>query len=112
MRSDPIAEKRKPNPYPGRLYLIFVTLALFSTIGLDYAAARRGEKTYYFATRAARKEAVIIPVPLADSLRRFLGTSGIPAESVEELEDADGTPRIVAHLPLASYEALAAACRQ
>jgi len=106
MRSDPIAEKRKPNPYPGRLYLIFVTLALFSTIGLDYAAARRGEKAYFFASRAARKEAVIIPVPLADSLRRFLGTSGIPAESVEELEDADGTPRIVVHLPLASYESL------
>lgn len=106
MRSDPIAEKRKPNPYPGRLYLIFVTLALFSTIGLDYAAARRGEKAYLFASRAARKEAVIIPVPLAESLRRFLGTSDIPAESVEELEEADGTPRIVVHLPLESYESL------
>src|SRR4030065_1518515 len=107
MRSDPIAEKRKPNPYPGRLYLIFVTLALFSTIGLDYAAARRGEKAYFFASRAARKEAVIIPVPLAESLRPLLGTFSIPAESVEELEDADGTPRIVGHLPPATHRALA-----
>src|SRR4030042_5706924 len=106
MRSNPIAKNRKPSPYPERLYLIFALLALFATLGLDYAAARRGEKAYFFSFPTARKEAAVAPVPLADSVRRFLGTSGIPQESVEELEDTDGTPRIVVYLPLNGYEAL------
>jgi polysaccharide deacetylase 2 family uncharacterized protein YibQ len=106
MRSNPIAKNRKPSPYPERLYLIFALLALFSTLGLDYAAARRGEKAYFFSFPTARKEAAVAPVPLADSVRRFLGTSGIPPESVEELEDTDGTPRIVVYLPLNDYESL------
>jgi polysaccharide deacetylase 2 family uncharacterized protein YibQ len=106
MRSNPIAKNRKPNPYPGRLYLTFALLALFSTIGLDYAAARRGEKAYFFSFPTARKEAAVAPVPLADSVRRFLGTSGIRPESIEELEDTDGTPRIVVYLPLKDYESL------
>lgn len=106
MRSNPIAKNRKPSPYPERLYLIFALLALFSTLGLDYAAARRGEKAYFFSFPTARKEAAVAPVPLADSVRRFLGTSGIPQESVEELEDTDGTPRIVVYLPLNDYESL------
>src|SRR4030042_4103535 len=106
MRADPTAKNQQPNPSPERLVLIFALLALISTIGLDYAAARRGEKAYFFVSRAARKEAAVAPVPLADSVRRFLGTSGIPPESVEELEDTDGTPRIVVYLPLKDYESL------
>jgi polysaccharide deacetylase 2 family uncharacterized protein YibQ len=106
MTFDPITQNRKPDPYPGRLYLIFTLLALVSTIGLDYAAARRGEKAYFFASRAARKEAAVTPVPLADSVRRFLETSGIPSKSVEELEATDGTPRMVVHLPMNEYVTL------
>jgi len=106
MRSDPTAKNQQPNPYPERLYLIFALLALISTIGLDYAAARRGEKAYFFVSRAARKEAAVAPVPLADSVRRFLGTSDIPPESIEETKDTEGIPQIVVHLPLESYESL------
>ena len=106
MRSDPIAKNRRPNPYPGRLYLIFVLLALISCLGLDYTAARRGEKAYFFSFPAVRKPAPVPPIPLAELARRFLGTSGIPSESVEELEEADGTPRLVVYLPLKSYESL------
>lgn len=106
MRSDPIAKDRRPNPYPERLYLIFALLALVSCLGLDYTAARRGEKAYFFSFPAGRKPAPAPPVPLADSVRRLLGTSGIPPESVEELEEADGTPRIEVQLPQKSYESL------
>lgn len=106
MRSDPTAKNQQPNPYPERLYLIFALLALISTIGLDYAAARRGEKAYFFVSRPARKEAAVTPVPLADSVRRFLGTSDIPPESIEETKDTEGIPQIVVHLPLESYESL------
>src|SRR4030042_1036243 len=106
MTFDRITQNRKPDPYPGRLYLTFALLALVSTIGLDYAAARRGEKAYLFASRAARKEAAVTPVPLADSVRRFLETSGIPSQSVEELEATDGTPRMVVHLPMKEFDSL------
>lgn len=112
MTFEPTDKNRRPNPYPGRLYLLFALLALFSTLGLDYAAARRGERAYIFSTRAPRKEAPVADLPLEDSLRKFLETSGIPPERVEELEDMDGTRRIVARLPMKDYESLEAGLDQ
>lgn len=106
MKSEPTAKDRKSNPYPGRLYLLFALLALFSTLGLDYLAARRGEKAHIFSTRAVEKEVPVTPVPLPDSVRRFLETSGIPPGSIEELEEADGTLRMVARLPRKDYKSL------
>jgi len=106
MRSEPPAKNIRPDSYPGRLYLLFALLALFSTLGLDYMAARRGEKAHVFSTRTIEKEVPVTPVPLADSVRRFLQSSGIPPESVEEFEDADGTLRMVAQLPASDYESL------
>jgi len=107
MSFEPSAKKREPDPYLGRLYLIFTLLVLVSTLGLDYVAARRGEKAYFFASRAPRPEVLVTRVPLADSMRRFLGASGLPPGSVEELEDEDGTPRFVAQVPTKDYEPLA-----
>ena len=106
MRSEPPTKNIRPDSYPGRLYLLFALLALFSTLGLDYMAARRGEKAHVFSTRTIEKEVPVTPVPLADSVRRFLQSSGIPPESVEEFEDADGTLRMVAQLPASDYESL------
>jgi len=106
MKSEPTAKKRGWDPYSGRLYLIFALLALFSTLGLDYLAGRRGEKAHFFSTRTIEKAVPVTPVPLTDSVRRFLGTSGIPPESVEESKDADGTLRIVARLPIRDYKSL------
>ena len=106
MRSDPIAKNWRPDPYPKRLYLIFTLLALVSGLGLDYRAARRGEKAYLFSFPSARKEAAVIRVPLADSVRRLLGASGIAPESVEETENADGALQIVVSLPKEDYDSL------
>src|SRR4030043_2218877 len=106
MRSEPPTKNIRPDSYPGRLYLIFALLALFSTLGLDYMAARRGEKAHVFSTRTIEKEVPVTPVPLADSVRRFLQSSGIPPESVEEFEGADGPLRMVAQLPASDYESL------
>jgi hypothetical protein len=106
MSSNPTAPKSKPNPYPRRLYLIFSVLALVSTIALDYTAARRGQKAYFFASRTAPREAPEAAVPLADSVRRFLETSGVPSPWDEHIEPTDGTPRTVIHLPRESYAAL------
>lgn len=106
MRSEPTAKNRKSNPYPGRLYFLFALLAFFSTLGLDYLAARRGEKAHIFSTRTVEKEVPVTPVPLVNSLRRFLESSGIPMGSIEELEEADGTLRMVAQLPIKDYKSL------
>jgi uncharacterized protein len=106
MNSEPTAKNRKSNPYPGRLYILFSLLALFSTLELDYLAARRGEKAHIFSTRTIEKEVPVSPVPLADSVRRFLETCGIPPGSIEELEEADGTLRMVARLPRKDYKPL------
>ena len=106
MRSDPTARNRKSDVYPRRLFLIFILLAFVSGLGLDYMAARRGEKAHIFSFPAARKEAAAVPIPLADSVRQLLGISGLPPGSVEELEDADGVPQIKVRLPLESYESL------
>ncbi len=107
MSFEPSAKKTKRDPYLRRLYLIFALIVLVSTLGLDYVAARRGEKAYFFASRAARPEVLVTRVPLADSMRRILGASGLPPGSVEELEDEDGTPRFVAQIPAQDYESVA-----
>ena len=107
MAFEPTAKKRIVDPYPRRLYLIFSLLALVSALGLDYAAARRGEKAYLFASRPPQGEAAVAAVPLADSMRRFLGASGLPPEAVEESEDADGNLLLTARLPAKDYEPLA-----
>src|SRR4030043_890443 len=99
MRSEPLAKNMRPDSYSGRLYLLFALLALFSTLGLDYMAARRGEKAYVFSTRTIEKEVPVTPVPLADSARRVLQSSGIPPESVEEFEDAAGPLGLAAQPP-------------
>jgi uncharacterized protein len=106
MRSEPTPQNRTSSPYPGRLYLFFALLAVLSALGLDYLAARRGEKAYVFATRAIEKEIPVTPAPLAASVRRFLESSGIPPGSIEELEEADGTLRMAARLPSRDYKSL------
>jgi polysaccharide deacetylase 2 family uncharacterized protein YibQ len=107
MAFEPTAKKKTSEPYPRRLYLIFSLLAIASALGLDYAAARRGERAYLFPPRAPREEAPITGVPLADSVRRFLGASGLPSEVVEESEDADGNLQLTARISTKDYESLA-----
>jgi hypothetical protein len=106
MRADPVAKNRQQDPYPARLYLVFGLLALFTILGLDFTAARRGEKAYFFSPPPPPSEVVAARMPLADLVRRFIRASGIAREAVEELEDADGTPRITVRLARESYEAL------
>jgi polysaccharide deacetylase 2 family uncharacterized protein YibQ len=106
MRPDPTAKTRKSDSYPRRLYLIFILVAFISSLGLDYTAARRGEKAYLFSFPTAPTEALVAPVPLARSLRGLLGTWGLPPDSVEELKDADGSLQIKVRLPLESYKSL------
>jgi polysaccharide deacetylase 2 family uncharacterized protein YibQ len=106
MKLGPNVKDRTPGPHAGRLFLILTLLALLSSVGLDYLASRRGEKAYLFASRAHRTETRLARPPLADSIRGFLGASGIPPESVRELRDEDGSPLFVIQLSPERYAGL------
>jgi len=106
MKLVPNVKDRRPDPHTGRLFLVLTLLALLSILGLDYQASRRGEKAYLFASRAPRTEILLARPLLADSIRRFLGASGIPPESVRELREEDGSPLFVIHLTPESYTGL------
>jgi hypothetical protein len=106
MKLGPNIKDRNQNLYAKHLYLILILLALLSILGLDYIAARRGEKAYFFARRPPRTEYRAVRPILADSMRRFLDLSGIPPESVQELRDKDGSPLFVIHLTKETYAGL------
>jgi polysaccharide deacetylase 2 family uncharacterized protein YibQ len=97
---------RKQSPYSGRLFLALALLAILSILGLDYRASRRGEKAYFFASRAVPIEAPLARPLLVDSIRRFLDAAGMPADSVRELQDEDGSPLFLVHLTPESYAGL------
>jgi len=106
MKLGPNIKDRRPDPHAGRLFLVLTVLALLSVLGLDNLASRRGEKAYLFAPRAPLTETLPARPPLADSIRRFLDSSGIPPESVRELREEDGSPLFVIHLSPESYAGL------
>jgi polysaccharide deacetylase 2 family uncharacterized protein YibQ len=106
MKLGPNIKDRKQSPSTGRIFLILALLAILSILGLDFRAARRGEKAYFFASRALSLEAALARPLLADSIRLFFDASGIPAESVRELKDKDGSPLFIVHLTPESYSGL------
>jgi len=106
MKLGPNVKVRRQNPHSGRLFLALTLLALLSILGLDYMASSRGEKAYFFVSRAPRTEIPIARPLLADSTRRFLDASGIPQESVREFRDEDGSPLLIIHLTPESYAGL------
>jgi polysaccharide deacetylase 2 family uncharacterized protein YibQ len=106
MKLGPNIKDKRPDPHAGRLFLVFALLAFLSVLGLDNLASRRGEKAYLFASRPPLAEILPARPPLADSIRRFLDSSGIPSESVRELREADGSPLFVIHLTPESYAGL------
>lgn len=94
---------KKRSPHPGRIFLAFLLLAIASTLALDYRASRRGEKSYFFPSRAIPIEAPSILRPLAESVLRLLDACGIPEGSVLQLADKDGSPFFMIHLTRESY---------
>jgi polysaccharide deacetylase 2 family uncharacterized protein YibQ len=106
MKAAPPAPERGRNPYPTRLYLLFILIALVSTAGLDFRAARRGEKAYFFRFLAAEKKPTVVLEPLSSAARGYLLGAGIPAESIKEGTDKYGNPQFEVRLPLEGYNRL------
>jgi polysaccharide deacetylase 2 family uncharacterized protein YibQ len=99
-------EHKNQEPFPRRIFLILATLALVSILGLDYRASRKGERAYLFPSRILPVEAPVVRPLLANSVRRFLDTSGISADSVRELRDIDGSPLFLIYLTPERYAGL------
>ena len=92
MKSGPNIKDGKQSSRGTRLYLVLAFFAILSVLGLDYSAAQRGEKAYFFSSRVFPAETPAARPLLAESMRRFLKGSGLPPESVQELRDEDGHP--------------------
>ncbi|MGB7297012.1 MAG: divergent polysaccharide deacetylase family protein [Candidatus Aminicenantales bacterium] len=106
MKPGPNIKDGKQNSRGVQLYLVLAFLSLLSVLGLDYLAARRGEKAYFFSSRVLPAESPAARPLLAGSVRRFLDASGLPPESVQELRDEDGSPLFVIQLTAESYDGL------
>ncbi|MBN2409778.1 MAG: divergent polysaccharide deacetylase family protein [Candidatus Aminicenantes bacterium] len=107
MKSGPSIKDRMQNSTGIRLYLILALLSLLSVLGLDYLAAHRGEKAYFFSAREPRAEPPSAARPfLAESVRLFLDASGLPPGSVRELQDEDGSPLFIVQLSAENYAGL------
>ncbi len=90
---------RQQSPPGRRFYPLLILLSLLSILGLDYLAARRGERAYFFPPRAVRPQ-------LGESVRLFLYASGLSPDSVQEFRDKDGSPLIIIQLTPERYAGL------
>lgn len=106
MNYEPRITDRKPDP-PGRqLYFLLIVLSLLSIVGLDFLAARRGDKAYIFTSREPAIQAPAARPLLAESVRSILEASGVQPESVREVRDEDGFPLFIVQLTPESYAQL------
>ncbi len=103
MKSDSPSHRRRENEQVSRLYWGFILLALFAGLGLDFLAARRGEKAYLFASRPSAGEAEAASRAWTEIVLRRLGESGIPAEDIQETADETGAPILTVSLLSEAY---------
>jgi polysaccharide deacetylase 2 family uncharacterized protein YibQ len=80
--------------YSARLFAAFALVALFSSLGLDYLASRKGEKSYVFSFLAPEKEAPEIPLSLTQTVLPFLKESGLPAGAIQGGQEESAAPQV------------------
>jgi uncharacterized protein len=106
MKPDQPRSEKKEDNSTTRLYTAFALLALFSCLGLDYIASRKGERSYVFPAAAPKIEVSEAPVSLTQMILRFLGESGLPADAIQEGEKEPGIPQVKVRLPRDAYTVL------
>jgi len=104
--------KREPGSRSFRyVYLALTALAALSCLGLDFLAARRGERAYVFAGRSVREAARPATVSLADLAGRLFTESGLLERDIRSDRDEEGQPRYSIELTKESYLQLASPLR-
>ena len=93
--------------YPGRLYLALAALAVFSCLGLDFLAARRGDQAYLFPRREAGEARRPAPPSLAELAGRVFTEAGLAGRDVRSGLDQGGQPRYSIELAEEDYFKLA-----
>jgi polysaccharide deacetylase 2 family uncharacterized protein YibQ len=106
MKPDQTPKGQRGIPSSATLYLIFALLAFFSSLGLDYQAWKKGEKSYLFSVFSPRKVEAVRPAALTDLVLGFLEQNGIPAEAVQVGKDKAGTPQVNVSLSPDAYTGL------
>jgi polysaccharide deacetylase 2 family uncharacterized protein YibQ len=91
----------------GRLYLIFIILAIISCLGLDYLAWHKGQSCLIFSWLLPTKEAVKPQPLLAEVVFNSLEKHGLPRTAVQCSKDRSGADQFRISLPIDSYAGLA-----
>lgn len=107
MKSGRAPDRKRVNPYPVRLYLIFLLMAVVSLSGLDYISWHKGERSFFFTFRerpfqTAKKEAL-----LGEIIPGALAHYGVPGAALAWPPGDSEIPQLVIRVPLESYASLA-----
>ena len=90
------------------LYIILGSLALLSSLGLDYLNSQKGKTSYLFGHIEQKKQVpppVVTQVPenLDESLAAFLEGQGLPSNSIQKYRDENGLFHIRVNLRQNEY---------
>jgi len=101
------ASRRKSAPsLPPFIILALLFLVLFSAIGLDYIAWRKGEKSHLFSFILKKEKAPLPEEALEQIVLRNLAFLKISLESVQKFRDKNGDLHLMVDLPLNKYREL------
>lgn len=107
MESGPTHERKRINPYPRRLYLIFLLMAAISMGGLDYISLRKGGSSFFFSALRPSPKRTVLLRPLDVMARSLLTKHHVPESAIESQPGDSGIPQVVIRVPLDSYAILA-----
>jgi polysaccharide deacetylase 2 family uncharacterized protein YibQ len=102
IKPTPKARESRPSVFP--LVLLLASIALVTSMALDFLNSKRGETSYLFPARTEKAEAPVPPKPFRDILAEGLLSAGIPSGSFESVEDPRLTARIVARIALVLFK--------
>ncbi len=91
----------------GHLYLAFIVLAILSSLGLDYLALEKGERSLFFSWISPKEEAAEPQPLLAEVILNSLEKHGLPRTAAQLSKDRSGADEFRIILPLDLYASLA-----
>lgn len=91
---------------PPLFYIIFILVGLFSALGLDYVAWKKGEKSYLFYALARKEKVTAKKDVLSDIILSNVSTNNIPPGSINQFRDSEGINHFMIDLSFEQYTSL------
>ncbi|MCK4263580.1 MAG: hypothetical protein KAX27_01430, partial [Candidatus Aminicenantes bacterium] len=91
---------------PPLFYIIFILVGLFSALGLDYVAWKKGEKSYLFYALAGKEKVTAKKDVLSDIILSNVSANNIPPGSINQFRDSEGINHFMIDLPFEQYISL------